>query len=1124
MAYEPQQNITAKELFEMVSAVAEGKYGPASMREVLSLTCQYGLRDTRHGFGNLSSQVDTLCRRCRLQRPVARAIQKARRDSLDALSLSREERLCDCRALSLFVSAVFSEAVPSSLLSVLPVEMPRESATHRVDYRCMRCIVDEWDDREIKVSIDGNGLDEQFTVDLSASPDYVDFSYLPPLLHEGMQLNLLDCRRTGSRLVPLAVIVEPDYLVDISTLSACFEDFGHHPLLYILRRMSPKANTRHTLMGGFSGAALDDVVNNTRGEVTVGETLRRHFLERAIDYSTCTDLDAEAFKQEAVRQMEHIKAAVGDLFDRHNRERAVLEPSFVCEKLGLQGRVDLMTTDMTLLVEQKAGKNYNIERPAFAGAYGKHIERHYVQMLLYYAVLAYNFDLPRSQTEMLLLYSKYDLPDGLLEVEPLQKLLREALAYRNQVVATDYFIARNGFEKVLPRLRPDVLNTANMGGKFYDDYLLPQLNALTQPLHSLSELEKAYVGRMVTFVMKEQLLAKTGKPDTSGGCAADLWNMPLSEKMATGNIYTGLHVARKACSERSRGIDLVTLNLRQPAEGEQPPTSNFRRNDMVYLYAYEEKDTPDVRRSMLFRAVVADISATQLTLRLSNSLQNEHIIDDRLCYAVEHAPTDMASTTALAGIHRFACSPKERRDLLLAQRQPRRDTTRKLSRHYNQHYDETIEKALQALDYFLIIGPPGTGKTSMALHFLVEEELARGRALGQPASLLLCAYTNRAVDEICAMLADNGIKFLRIGSEYSCDERFRPCLLSEAVGDNPKLKAMKRLIEQAEIIVGTTSTLQTRPFLFQQKTFSGIVVDEASQILEPDLLGLLSVVRSPASGDQQPRFILIGDHKQLPAVVAQAREESAVDHPLLTAIGLDNCRKSLFERLLQTERRAGRTDFIGTLSRHGRMHPDIADWPSRKFYEEERLETVPLPHQQEPSMQARLQFVNVEPADSEADTEAAAKSNLAEARVVARLVADVYAEYGSRFTAEKTVGVIVPYRNQIAVIRQELEKYGIEAVRNISIDTVERYQGSQRDVIVYSLTVTRRYQLDFLTANTFEENNRQIDRKLNVALTRARQRMIMVGNEKTLLNNQLYADLIGYIKASGGYKEDETLK
>ena len=113
--------------------------------------------------------------------------------------------------------------------------------------------------------------------------------------------------------------------------------------------------------------------------------------------------------------------------------------------------------------------------------------------------------------------------------------------------------------------------------------------------------------------------------------------------------------------------------------------------------------------------------------------------------------------------------------------------------------------------------------------------------------------------------------------------------------------------------------------------------------------------------------------------------------------------------------------------------------------------------------------------------------------------------------------MIIPYRNQIAMIRKEIDKLGIEALQKISIDTVERYQGSQREVIIYSFTIQHQYQMSFLTSNTFVEDGVVIDRKLNVALTRARQQMLITGYEPLLERNDIFKDLIEHITQKGGY-------
>jgi superfamily I DNA and/or RNA helicase len=198
------------------------------------------------------------------------------------------------------------------------------------------------------------------------------------------------------------------------------------------------------------------------------------------------------------------------------------------------------------------------------------------------------------------------------------------------------------------------------------------------------------------------------------------------------------------------------------------------------------------------------------------------------------------------------------------------------------------------------------------------------------------------------------------------------------------------------------------------------------------------------------------------------------------------------------------------------------------FYQKEQLEPVPLRHQTDTSLhyelpsedevddmlkQERVIFIEVHEAykpnmPNMPYAPLSDKANPKEARIVADLLRRIYRFYGSCFDADKTVGVIVPYRNQITMIRQEIEKLGIQELENISIDTVERYQGSQRDVIVYSFTVSRPYQLDFLTSNCFVEDHCVIDRKLNVAITRARKQLIMTGNKEILCQNSIFRQLI----------------
>ena len=1148
----------AHELFSRIADIlsAPSEAQALIMHETLVIACHEGLKNTRHGFGNLSSQVESLCRLHNIAPQDIVAIQKMRRHSNSNAPILPEDVAYDCRALAIFVSAVVQEAIPSFLVGKIPARGRTTENIQITNYRYIRCIVREWDDSTIQIAVTNQDSSEELLlVDYMNTPDYIDFSYLRPMLREGMQLNLLDCTVTRKKVVPRLIVVEPDYLIDISTIANCFETYGHHPLLFTVNRLTPRLSNKHIVLGNFAGSALDDIINHP-AEYDIKDTFRSNFKEKALDYATCPNFDAASFKQDAERQVENIKGIVDEIFQTFDREKAILEPSFVCERLGIQGRVDLMTTDLKLLVEQKSGKNTFIERK-YKNPHGSlHVEKHYVQVLLYYGILQYNFQLSPKNAHIQLLYSKYPLPDGLLEVEPLQKLIREAIRFRNQAVATEFWMAENGFERILPLLTPQTLNIEKQDDNFYNRYLLPQLTETLAPLHQLNDLERAYFTRMMTFVIKEQLVSKVGVQEDVGNSNADLWNMPLTEKKETGNIYTGLTITEKERSSSFNGYDTITLSVPQQGEDFLP---NFRRGDMIYLYAYKKNEVPDVRKSILFKGSLQEIHSNSIVVHLNDGQQNPDLISGDY-FAIEHAGSDIGGTSAIRSLYTFITSNEERRQLLLGQRTPRVDKSLTLSRSYHPDYDEIILKAKQAQDYFLLIGPPGTGKTSQALQFLVREQLAESiysqsssaysaedsehnklseaintqhSTPNTQTSILLLAYTNRAVDEICNMLAENGLDYIRIGNEFSCDPKYSDHLLKEVLDDNATLNSIKSTIADAQIVVATTSTMNSNAALFNIKHFDLAIIDEASQILEPNIIGLLSTRHAERHAIK--RFILIGDHKQLPAVVQQQDTlETEETNTFLKNIHLLSCANSLFERLILTERAAGRSEFVGTLHKQGRMHPDIADFANRKFYAREQLECVPLAHQLEQTLAYnetsedetddvlkahRMIFIPSKPCRQLNISE---KVNTEEAHIITDLLRRLYRQLGNNFDPQKSVGVIVPYRNQIAMIRKEIEKLGIPELEEISIDTVERYQGSQRDIILYSFTIQSRYQLDFLTANTFYEDGQPIDRKLNVAITRARKQLILTGNEPTLRQNQIFAELIDYIKEKGGYYAEKA--
>lgn len=1091
------------------------------LHKVLEQACYELTTGVTLSFANLFSRLDYICKEKKMTPSDRYAIQTMRRNCNaamgDRFQADMQEYLYDLRALVRFVSLGFEEDIPASILPEIPHSNRPYQGTRLSHIPYVRASVTSWNDTQIFAATDSE-TDPFIIINYAKGGYDGDLLYLKDLLSENLPLNLLDVRvDEENHYIPNLIVIHPDYLIDISSLAACFREYGHHPLNYFMNKIKPRANTAPILMGNLASQFLDDYINEQPQEpVSYPRTIKKFFAASALDFCTCS-LPAD-FHAQAQAQMMNIRSFVHDVLPHNirnfNKKNTLLEASFICEKLGLQGRVDMMQKDFQVLIEQKAGKRDEYHR--------RHKEDHFIQMMLYQGVLMYNFGQETANMQTFLLYSKY--ADGLLIEHFAENLFRESIKLRNYIIHNEMRLGDGAIGEIVDSLSTDLLNELQIGGKLWNDYQEPQLQTAINTLKRCTPLERAYFNRFFTFVSKEQILSKTGgSNDASHGFAGN-WHIPLHEKLEAGNILTGLTIQEKQSSGPGKGYDLIELHIPTQDEDFLP---NFRTGDMVILYAYKEE--PDMRKQILMKGNILELQPDRMTLVLRNGQQNKDIIGGKEeVFAVEHDFSDTSANNGFRGLYAFLSAQADRKELLLGVRPPAQLEDVKLNGDYGR-FNELILKEKQAKDYFLLVGPPGTGKTSCALRFMVEE------ALSEPdTSILLLSYTNRAVDEICAMLTDSGIAdrtpFIRIGNELSCDKRFVPYLLKYSLDDCPKLTDIQQKMARTRIFVGTTTAINNRLNLFTLKHFQLAIIDEASQILEPDLIGILSARHQQHNAID--KFVLVGDYKQLPAIAQQSAEEAAVTDLLLRNIGLEDCRNSLFERLYKSSPDTCRS----ILHKQGRMHPAIAEFPNQTFYYREQLESVPLPHQLEETpyeagltpqdtidqllLERRMVFI---PAEAPDHLTCSDKTNPNEARIVATLLAHIYRLTESRFDPNRTVGVIVPYRNQIAMIRKEIARLQLPALQDISIDTVERYQGSQRDIIIYSFTIQNFSQLNFLTANTFQEGNFLIDRKLNVALTRARKQLLLTGNPHILGANITFYKLMEYIRLHNGYLETDAL-
>ena len=702
-------------------------------------------------------------------------------------------------------------------------------------------------------------------------------------------------------------------------------------------------------------------------------------------------------------------------------------------------------------------------------------------------------------------------------------MVRRVIDLRNRIVADEYGIQlHNNPEytaRKLEEINASTLNERGLRGRFWETYLRPPIDRFQEKLQRLSAIEKSYFYAVYNFLTKELYTSKSGDVDYEGRTgAASLWLSTLAEKCEAGEIIYNLRIRENHAADEHKAYLLL---VRSDFEEKELPETvadndiqnvlpNFRQGDAIILYE-RNCGTDNVTNKMVFKGNIEHLTDYEISIRLRATQQNPSVLPADSLYAIEHDTMDTTFRSMYQGLYAYLSATQERRDLLLAQRPPKFDES--LDSLVSQAKDDFTRVALKAQaaqDYFLLIGPPGTGKTSCALKKMVETFHA-----DKGVQILLLSYTNRAVDEICKSLASirPAVDFIRVGSELSCDETYRTHLIENELASCNRRSEVYERIRSCRIIVGTVAAISGKPELFRLKHFNVAIIDEATQILEPQLLGILCA-RGEEGGNAIDKFILIGDHKQLPAVVLQSSEQSAIYEESLMSIGLTNLKDSLFERLYRncTARQSPLTSHpsYDMLCRQGRMHPEVALFANRAFYGG-RLIPVGLPHQLEDSdTVCRLAFYPSIPEKTGTST----KINHSEARIVADLVARIYEDCRIDFDEARTLGIITPYRSQIALIKKEIAALGIPALNRIMVDTVERFQGSERDVIIYSCCINSYFQLKFVS-NLTEEDGTLIDRKLNVALTRARKQMFVTGVPKYLKSNSLYESLLNLME----YKE-----
>ncbi|MCB0641874.1 MAG: AAA family ATPase, partial [Phaeodactylibacter sp.] len=494
-----------------------------------------------------------------------------------------------------------------------------------------------------------------------------------------------------------------------------------------------------------------------------------------------------------------------------------------------------------------------------------------------------------------------------------------------------------------------------------------------------------------------------------------LWLNSHAEKEESFQILTRL----KLQNLQVLGNDQYLVFQRQPPHTN--PLANFRKGDISILYPFLPGDRTPLKNQLL-KCTITEINPQEVIVKLRNPQTNPDIFNIFEQWNLEPDHLDSSFTAMYRSLFAFAQAPAPKRQLLLARQAPRQSQAPLPALPYAQltaQQAQVLQQMIRAQDYFLLWGPPGTGKTSVMLKHFIQYILEHTKE-----DLLLLAYTNRAVDEVCAAIHAIGpeaiAQYLRIGSTFSTDPAYVPQLLNKKIEQANSRAAILDLLERHRIFVGTVASFSGKQELIRLKQFKRVVIDEASQILEPNLVGLLPLFE---------QFILIGDHKQLPAVVVQPPEASAVTDTALQEIGLVNLRNSLFERLYKQSIKHNWHWAFAKLSYQGRMHRTIMAFPNVHFYEKMLHilpDTIPAGLKQarpiawQPPAEGQLLeewickrrfFFLPTPADQSSSNY---KTNRHEAAAIVQLIRAferIWETNESKFSLED-IGIITPYRAQ----------------------------------------------------------------------------------------------------------------
>ena len=807
------------------------------------------------------------------------------------------------------------------------------------------------------------------------------------------------------------VVLEPDFIVDVTSVRSWVQC----PRMYYLNKLSAIPLNYPVIKGTIVHEVFGDLLRGRDLDTAVADRVEEAGLELGVLGRDVAEVEGEV-KQNAAAIEGWLAQGTLTEADNWRSEYTLISPTF-----GLKGRADALRRGMP--VELKTGKNTTRE-PRFqdkiqAACYALMLEERGIDADTGTLLYTKNTTLERTEESGDLSPAKeFSVGKGLLD-----------------------FVVRSRNELAAMEARREVPTGYEADAKceycFEQDTCMVVSGRLDQESKAgqigtaVPQEERDYFERFYHAIEAERraIHAEYRK----------LWEQDAAERAADDRALIELDPLGREEIDGNRW----ELRARKPPEA----VSKLREGDV----ALASDGDPVSGHAELCRITQLD---EEIVVTADEPVEVQRL---------DVYPSELSVDRMLTALHDTVLKGSDdRKDVLFGRRDPEFSEGEETFIDNNDGQNQAVNLAVNAEDCALIHGPPGTGKT-YTIARLIRALVARGDRV------LLTAFTNRAVDNALEALREQGFEDIqRVGTTTGIREDMLDVRLEKA-GDP---QALAGSLRNAPVVAATTASCGSR--VMREQEFDVAVVDEASQLTEPDALAALN---------RAERFVLVGDHEQLPPVVQAAdpggedgvADEPATDNPLST---------SLFERLIEAYPEAS-----VMLTRQYRMCQRIQAFSSAEFYDGAlRPATGAVAGQSlddlvDPASLSAALGDSVSVIDP--DGERVGNTNPVEADRVAEIVE----RYIAAGVDPEAIGVIAPFRAQVAEISRRVD---------VTVDTVDRFQGSSKEIIVLSFVATGE-----LEGPLFEDH-----RRINVALTRAKKGLVLVGDRAALSSEPFYERML----------------